>query len=274
MFLFITLLALLLSGNQILSAPLSPQTSRKSHIESSTLEKNKNNFYVLGLLAQEQWQNQENKNYLVVENTLNLTFPDLIDLKLYINYKNNLSNGSDNDFTNFFTHFNFIEISQVSAYLISILPTSKPSQQIETLLLGLGIGANYVTHFNISPFNLKLNLNLSLIKNFYKNETGVNNISNNSLLSNQSLFSTLTWKQFSLELGFRQSLANDFQNKTHNQGAFKEALYWNFSKYSQLGFGHSDTPEIINSQQEELSVPIYGGKSTNYFIHFRFSISF
>lgn len=246
------------------------KTIRKINSMSSTFRPEANFFkYDLGVLS----ATGNNQNSLDLNNTINYTNPGFIKLKSYLNYHNDLKYSNASDFSNLYTHIYFDDSylsnsSIFSSYGILILPLSKVSQQTETMLLGSGIAGSYYTLFNIAKLNSFFKGNISLIKNFYKNETGSNNISNNSLVSNQSFNFGFSVQQLLVEVSFKNTLANDFLGKTNSTNNLKETLYWQFSRSTKLGFGHSNTAEILNTQQEEVPLTLFQNQASTLFLVF------
>lgn len=215
-------------------------------------------------------QGQQSLN---LENTLSYSNPGFIKLKTYLNYKSGLSGSGNSDFSNFYSHFIFDDSylspsSVISTYGIMVLPFSKVSQDTEGMLAGGGLGTSFYALFSLIKLNAFTKINISLIKSFYKFETGKNNISNSSLLSNQSLNFGFSVQKILLDFQFKNTMVNDFNNKTNMSQNLKEALYWMFSRNTKIGFGHSNTAQILNSSQEEIPLEIYSNKESTLFFVF------
>lgn len=210
---------------------------------------------------------------LNLENTLSYSNPGFIKLKAYLNYRNGLSGSGNSDFSNFYSHFIFDDSylshsSVISTYGIMVLPFSKVAQDTEGMLAGGGLGTSFYALFNLIKLNAFTKINISLVKNFYKFETGKNNISNSNLLSNQSLNFGFSIQQLLMDFQFKNTVVNDFNNKTNMSQNLKETLYWMFSRNTKLGFGHSNTAQILNSHQEEIPLEIYPNKESTLFLIF------
>lgn len=243
-------------------------TSTSSYKVQSSLFK-----YDLGLFS----TMANNRSNLDINNTISYSNPGFIKLKSYLNYHNDLKNSNASDFSNLYSHFIFDDSyltnsSVFSSYGILVLPLSKVSQQTETMYIGTGIGGSYYALFNIAKLNAFFKGNISVIKNFFKSETGTNNISNNSILSNQSINFGFSVQQLLTEINFKNTMANDFMNKTNSASSLKEIVYWQFSRSSKLGFGHSDTFEIINPQQEEIPLTFFQNKESTLFVVFNLAL--
>lgn len=218
-----------------------------------------------------------NRNVLDLNNTISYSNPGFIKLKTYLNYHNDMKYSSASDFSNLYAHIIFDDSylsnsSVFTSYGIMVLPLSKVSQQTETMLFGTGIGGSYYALFNIAKLSSFFKANISVIKNFYKSETGSNNISNSSILSNQSLNFGFTVQQLLTELNFKNTIANDFLGKSNSTNNLKETIYWQFSRSAKLGFGHSDTNEILNSNQEEIPLTLFQAKESTLFLVFNLSL--
>lgn len=270
----LVLLAIFLINNFSWAKGITPKRSTRKITSTSVYKPASNLFkYDLGVLS----SMGNNRNNLDINNTINYSNPGFIKLKTYLNYHNDLKYSSASDFSNLYAHIVFDDSylsnsSVFSSYGIMILPLSKVSQQTETMQFGTGIGGSYYALFNIAKLSSFFKGNISVIKNFFKNETGTNNISNNSMLSNQSLSFGFSVQQLLAELNFKNTIANDFLGKTNSTNTLKQTVYWQFSRATKLGFGHSDTIEILNPNQEEIPLTLFQNKESTLFFVFNLAL--
>lgn len=245
--------------------------NEKRHSASLEKQATKNLFYEFGLATLQV--SSAKKNYLKNFNTITYNSFDSFKLKTYLNYYLELNNQSSNDFSDLYNHFYVSNTSlgnqsRLETYIINILPISKNSQQTQTMYLALGGGADAKTQFTSSVSLIVIKFNISLIKFFYKKETGLNSISNTNLLSNQQLLLDLTGKQFGGQIYLKNSIANNFTGQQFSANSLTEVINWHISRVTKLGFGHSSSPDILNAKQEELPAALYQNNSSTFFISF------
>lgn len=262
------LLALFLFCNFSWGAPI----YEKRYSASLEQQTTKNLFYELGLTTF-QVSSSAKKSYLKNFNTITYNNFDNFKLKTYLNYYLELNNQSSNDFSDLYNHFYISNStlgrqSKLETYIINILPVSKNSQQTQTMYLALGGGAEAKTQFTSSLSLIVIKFNFSLIKFFYKKETGINSISNTNLLSNQQLNLDFIGKQFGTQIFLKNSIANNFTGQQFSASSLTEVINWNISRVTKLGLGHSNSPDILSSKQEELPTALYQNNPSTFFISF------
>ncbi len=154
--------------------------------------------------------------------------------------------------------------------LISLIPLSKRSRNVESLRLGLGLSPN----IEYSPFPfLSLGYQLLLMKNIHLYESDTSGESNIEWQLSHSI--DITYKvieSFSVIFGASYQTDWTYQHNSSASYGFSGEVSWDFLKKSNISLGVSNAGDVLRPNMQDTNISLFNVEDARYYIDLSYQL--